>query len=515
VNALDHFFDMSSVMYRREGPFRWDSRHPEQFPPDIAAPLTPTVRKTKQKQLAKGISHSAISADGSKAVIATHDRFVVYQIRSDGTTTPISVNIPPKSNRIKNGKIKNDKSKNDQTMNDEIKGVDISGGLLTLATVDRLILVLFNNGEREVTQSDVITLSLKRQGWSPTCVMLSHHQGASWCWVAVGGTLEVNLYLFRYINNRWTLQRDRPILHGCASEMRALAASENLTDNPYASLFAGACDNKLAFWNLRLWDGRTAKLSPVDTINVPAEDSVVPGRRITSLTIFFSPCGFPYILATMLPATAPFENKYQIPNWTFIMPVLHTHSGALNNVAPWPRTHDEAEPQTRWNHHCDLIFKSGDEVVSGHATSNQPYFAIVKNGKVKLRLLTGEMGKLGSSPVNIGFEHKLKIHRDNYRAASIQLVNSTDELRILTIDQAGTLVVYTLIIPGLPGPPTPPTPLVESDSRELDHEIDGIQILEVHGRSSADTHPRSSTSAASGFTLITQPSSQSGSPGNT
>lgn len=233
--------------------------------------------------------------------------------------------------------------------------------------------------------------------------------------------------------------------------------------------------------------------------------SIVSGRRITSLTIFLSPSGYAYILCTMLPATDPI---YQYPNWSFILPILHAPPDATTHTDP--SAYVESPFQRRWKHRCDLMFKPGDKVWTGHTTSNQPYIGIVKNKKLQLLHLTGGNGTLQAGPVDIEFEHRLDVDREYFRAARIQLINTPDQLRIITIDCAGTLVVYTLNVPGLPGPPTPPTPLQEIDGRQLDHEIDGIHVFEVHDRSSADTHARSSTSAASGFTLVTQRSSQSG-----
>jgi len=248
------FLEMSSVIYQREGPHRWDPGQAEQFPPNISLPYPPKAHRNKpKKEHKKGIHRSAIAPDGSKAVLATEDRLFVYQVRDSGATTAIAVDYTP-------------------VKNDEIKGVDISNGVLAVATVKRLLLFVFDCSGRDAVQSHVQTLFFRRRGWSPTCLVLSHNQGATWLWVAVGGVLDVNLYLYRLLTTGWTLQQDRPTLRGCPSDIRSLCASPNFSDSPYATIFAGACDYKLGFWNLRLWDRQSATLGPVHTIAVPAED---------------------------------------------------------------------------------------------------------------------------------------------------------------------------------------------------------------------------------------------------
>lgn len=263
---------MSAVMFREQGPSRWDPGHLEQFPADISHPFSPKSDKNKpRKEFKRGIRHSAIASDGSKAVLATDDKFVVYQIRDRGKTTPILANFTPtKDDEVKG--VKEIKGVDDIKGSDKIKGVDISRELLVVATVKRLILVVLRDNAGRVEQGGVINLFFKRKEWSPTCLVLSHHPGATWCWVAVGGTLDVNLYLFRYFNSAWALQQDRPTLLGCTAEIRALCASPNFSDNPYASIFAGACDSGLACWNLRLWDRHSRTHDSVDAIAVPLED---------------------------------------------------------------------------------------------------------------------------------------------------------------------------------------------------------------------------------------------------
>jgi hypothetical protein len=383
---------------------------------------------------------------------------------------------------------------------DMIRACDISVNFLAIATFTKLLVYAFHRDfslsskplvDVDISKGDIS----KGDYWTPTCLTLLESQRASsqrfsssWAWVAVGGERGVKLFLLRR-HKTWNLQSSRPILLSGIESVRELSASPNLSEDPYASILAAACEGILLFWDLRqrrLNDQNP--FHPTAAIPVPCQSVSLPdtraalglkanstqsirGRRITSATIFISPSRQPYVMCTMFP---PREALQGVPNQTFISPIASSLAKQREAKAYW--------------HEIEAL--SGD-VVTGIACSGPPIVVAIEANKLKLVQLQGYPGGLISVEDPIEMPLRPRIRSNGPSGVSIRLIAKTNQLKIIILDHKGTVTVVKANIPNMPGlndlPPQLPDVL-----------LDGKTVAELDGTSSRSMSlPESTITTAS------------------
>jgi len=285
---------MGDIIHTTNGFREWKADFLERFPRyNISLPDSPV--ECQLKNVGRDSRLTALSPDGSIAAVATLKKIKLYRLEG---TRPVPISFKLKLGR-----------------SDMVRACDISVNFLAVATLTKLLVYAFRR-DLSPSSSPLVDVDISRGSyWTPTCLTLlenqqasSRHFSSSWAWVAVGGEQGVKLFLLRR-HATWNLQSNRPILWSGIESVRGLAASPNLSEDPYASILAGACEGMLLFWDLRQRGPNDQNpFHPTAAIPVPCQSVSLPntrtalglkanstqsirGRRITSATTFISPSG--------------------------------------------------------------------------------------------------------------------------------------------------------------------------------------------------------------------------------
>ncbi|PVH95365.1 hypothetical protein DM02DRAFT_537496 [Periconia macrospinosa] len=321
---------------------------------------------------------------------------------------------------------------------EKVRAVAISDHLLAVVTHYRLLVYEYREGEKP---ENILPASMRidvNESWTPKSVAILQAKSSSnmhqtdVAWVAVGGegVNGVKLFMFSKGATCWTAHRNHRITltcHSATSSIRNVGFSQYLRANRFI-VFGVTSDNRLLCWEIFSHES----LSPTvvhgwEVDKDMGQNSLSHRAEITSVSIFESPCGRPYIFC----AVNQKHGSQQLR--TFLTPLIKAPINIYSQAASLPET------------------VVGRHVLAGAATTNGRFLVTVEEGKMKLLTLRGShQGGLTCLEQHLDWNSSLRSTIKDLTGISLFLKEGQSRIEITAVDGRGHLAFATVSVPCMP-----------------------------------------------------------------